>query len=424
MYSVTKRISMIKQPKGGYINRKNFVTNVLEDDIKLHEVENIHPSLVGLVVDYMTRFSMGALKEDAFHISIQGAKVAQDDFTAYKLLSKIKGVDHESIVSACKLVGYDVCVRSGMQGYKSVEEINPNVETINNIAIMIKRSINFWKEYGPIIKEGITFEGGYTSIISSGDGDYLTEDTLWDFKVSKREIEAKYTLQLLVYYIMGQHSVHKEFEKVKKLGIYNPRLNKVYLIDVCNIPKSVIDTVSRDVIGYGLSKEEVKKVVKASLAQRKSIKTNDNLPDLEKEIYGCSSKKGYISKAFPPEVKITDEAIYEGTPVFWSGETIPSIVFEKNLSYILRVRACFSIKKGKKPFVMNKTSFLYPLMEPLITSDIYNSKTGKYYSYYKDAQGKIVKSMPILTLTSADFKLFKEVYNVEEIEILDGCYFL
>ena len=29
-----------------------------------------------------------------------------------------------------------------------------------------------------------TFEG-YTSIIDSGDGDFLTEDTLWDFKVFK-----------------------------------------------------------------------------------------------------------------------------------------------------------------------------------------------------------------------------------------------
>ena len=48
-----------------------------------------------------------------------------------------------------------------------------------------------------------TFEGGYTNIVSSGDGDYLTEDTLWDFKVSKEEPKSKYTLQLLMYYIMG-----------------------------------------------------------------------------------------------------------------------------------------------------------------------------------------------------------------------------
>ncbi len=256
MYSVTGRINVIKQPRGGYINRKEFTINVLEDGIKLNEEENIHPSLVGLTVDYMTRFLMDTLKENAFLISLQGAEIAKDHFNAYKLLSRINGLDFESITNACKLVGYDVCFRVGMDGYKPVEEINPDIKTVDNIKTMIKRSLCFWKEYGPIVKDGFTFEGGYTSIISAGDGDYLTEDTLWDFKVSKKEIQSKHTLQLLIYYIMGQHSVHKEFHNIKKLGIYNPRLNKVYSIDVCNISKEVIDTVSREVIGYGLSKKE------------------------------------------------------------------------------------------------------------------------------------------------------------------------
>ena len=247
MYSVTGRINVIKQPRGVYINRKEFTINVLEDGIKLNEEENIHPSLVGLTVDYMTRFLMDTLKENAFLISLQGAEIAKDHFNAYKLLSRINELNFESITNACKLVGYDVCFRVGMDGYKPVEEINPDIKTVDNIKTMIKRSLCFWKEYGPIVKDGFTFEGGY---------DYLTEYTLWDFKVSKKEIQSKHTLQLLIYYIMGQHSVHKEFHNIKKLGIYNPRLNKVYSIDVCNISKEVIDTVSREVIGYGLSKKE------------------------------------------------------------------------------------------------------------------------------------------------------------------------
>ena len=62
MYSVTKRISMIKQPRGGYINKKELVVTQLDDGITLNENENIHASLVGLAVDYMTRFLMGAQK--------------------------------------------------------------------------------------------------------------------------------------------------------------------------------------------------------------------------------------------------------------------------------------------------------------------------------------------------------------------------
>ena len=62
MSSVTQRISKIKQPRGGYINRKSFACITLEDEITLNTQENIHPSLIGLVIDYMTRFCMGTPK--------------------------------------------------------------------------------------------------------------------------------------------------------------------------------------------------------------------------------------------------------------------------------------------------------------------------------------------------------------------------
>jgi hypothetical protein len=259
VYSVTKRISMVKQPRGGYISKKEFTVTQLNDDITLNENENIHASLVGLVVDYMTRFMMGAKREESFSISLKGA-LALDLFTgdknqssmknAVKLLSDVKGLDNKSITNACKLVGYDVCFRAGIIGYKPVEEINPDKDTIENIVTMINRSISFWNNYGPVTKDGFTFEGGYTDTISTGDGDYLTKDTLWDFKVSKDEPKPKYTLQLLVYYIMGIHSIHKEFKSIKNLGIYNPRMNKVYILSIDMIPQSVINEVSKEVIGY------------------------------------------------------------------------------------------------------------------------------------------------------------------------------
>lgn len=262
MYSVAKRISMIKQPYGGYINKKNLTVTQLDDKTVLNDSENIHASLVGLAVDYMTRFMMGTERMETFSISLKGA-MTLDLFTgdkkkssiknAVKLLLDIKGLDKKSITNACKLVGYDVCFRAGITGiigYKPVDEINPNKDTIENIITMINRSLSFWKEYGPITKDGFTFEGGYTDIISTGDGDYLTKDTLWDFKVSKNAPKPQHTLQLLIYYIMGMHSIHKEFKDIKNLGIYNPRMNKVYTIGIDMIPQSVIDEVSKEVIGY------------------------------------------------------------------------------------------------------------------------------------------------------------------------------
>ena len=56
MYSITKRISMVKQPYGGYLNKKQFDITTIDDGKILNEKENIHASLIGLAVDYLTRF--------------------------------------------------------------------------------------------------------------------------------------------------------------------------------------------------------------------------------------------------------------------------------------------------------------------------------------------------------------------------------
>lgn len=249
MTSVTQRIKEIKQPHGGYLNPSNFEEIQLHDDNELKE-ENISSILVGLAVDYMTRFVMGAPLEKAFEISLLGANVINDTKNAMKLLSNIDGLNSKSVFYACKLVGYDVCFRAGAMRYKPVDEIQADDNTIDNIIIMIKRSVNFFDNYGPIVSDGFTFEGGYTSTISAGDGDFLTENTLWDFKVSSKKPTTAHTLQLLIYYIMGKHSIHKEFDNIEKLGIFNPRLNCVYLKEIKDIPLETIEEVSNNVIGY------------------------------------------------------------------------------------------------------------------------------------------------------------------------------
>ncbi|WP_242982962.1 hypothetical protein [Clostridium perfringens] len=233
MVSVTQRIKQIKQPRGGYIRPKEFNITILDDNIKLNEKENIHSSLVGLAVDYMTRYSIGTPINEAFKISIMGASIIGESKFAQKLIEEIEGLDDNSIVNACKLVGYDVCCRAGIIGYKPVQNINPDKDTIDNIRYMIKRSLKFIEIYGPIIKDGFTFEGGYTNLVSKGDGDFLTKSTLWDFKVSTKNPTNAHTLQLLMYYLMGINSTNeKYFKDVEKLGIFNPRLNSVYLLEI------------------------------------------------------------------------------------------------------------------------------------------------------------------------------------------------
>lgn len=253
MASVTSRINVIKQPRGGFIKPSEFESILLEDNNKLNDTEIVHPSIIGMTVDYLTRFMNGADIKDAFQISLLGAKLAGEEDVANKLISKIKGLDDVSIESACQLTTFDVWYRNPIAApmAKSWRETMLDRETTDNIKIMVTRSLNFFKTYGPVVKDGFTFEpNGYTNIVDTGDGDFLTKDTLWDFKVSKSKPTNKHTLQLLMYWIMGQHSGQDIYKTINKLGIFNPRLNTVYILDINKVNPNTIRIVEKDVIGY------------------------------------------------------------------------------------------------------------------------------------------------------------------------------
>lgn len=257
--SVTQRIKQVGQPRGGYINPKTLVKSVLfEDGVSELPNESVHPSLVGLAVDYLTRYMLGDSAEEAFKISLLGLGVCEsagmneDAEYGRELFRRLsRDLNMTTVESAIKLCAFDVCVRAGMAGYKSIMLINADLYTCSNVAVMVKRNLNLFKVYGNPVLNGFVFKGGYTSTVSTGDGDFVTPDTLWELKVSVREPTKEWTLQTIMYWIMGLNSEHYEiFEKVKYLGIVNPRKNAVYRIAVADIPMKVIEAVERDVIGY------------------------------------------------------------------------------------------------------------------------------------------------------------------------------
>ena len=47
--------------------------------------------------------------------------------------------------------------------------IDENIQ--NSLLEAVQRSVKFWEDYGPIVKDGFTFEpNGYTETVNSGDG--------------------------------------------------------------------------------------------------------------------------------------------------------------------------------------------------------------------------------------------------------------
>lgn len=259
MSSVTRRIKEVKQPRGGFIKPSAFSVFQMYDGCELRADENVAGSVIGMAVDYLTRFMTGASADDAFCISLRGAKIAEachvhNAFVeACELLAHIKGLDDGSVAAACKLVTFDVWLRDRTAALlsRNAADTNPDGATIENLRIMIKRSLAFWEQYGPVVQDGFTFgPNGYTVTVDSGDGDYLTSDTLWDFKVVKSKLTSAHTLQLLMYWIMGQHSGQDIFKSIANIGVFNPRQNVVYLLDMHSVSKDVIKIVERDVICY------------------------------------------------------------------------------------------------------------------------------------------------------------------------------
>ena len=222
----------------------------LDDGQGLNPEESIVASFVGTAVDYLSRFMDGTAVEEAFEISLLGARAMRLEAKAFGLLDDVKRLDDLSITKACQLAGFDSAFRAGPLAYRPVEGIVPNQATIANIRIMVERSLSFFKAFGPVTADGFTMEGAYTATITTGDGDFLTKDTLWDFKVSTNKPNKDHTLQLLIYYLMGRRSIHPEFQTIENLGIFNPRQNTIYQLPISEISDQVIKEVETNVIGY------------------------------------------------------------------------------------------------------------------------------------------------------------------------------
>ena len=200
--------------------------------------------------------------------------------------------------------------------------------------------------------------------------------------------------------------------------------------------------------------EEFKKITDTSVAQ--TMDYNDLFPDLTiKDLdpqYKYPTVDKYIRKSYRggwcylvkgregkqayngttadvnslyPSMMSSESGNYfpVGLPTFWSGNYLPDEAYQNNHYFFIRIKTRFYIKENKLPFIQIKSSLLYKSTEALETSDVYDSKTGQYYTHYIDADGNTHNTRVELTLTCTDYILLREHYNLVDFEILDGCWF-
>ena len=249
MTSVTRRVKEVVQPRNGFLDPESLTHIRFRDGLSLGR-ESVHESNVGTAVDYLSRLVSGDAPGEAFRISLLGAFQAGRYEEAQRYLAKIKGLDDISIENACRLISFDTYYRSGTPMKKQPMDLVVDRQTCDNIRIMVNRTQSFLEQYGPVVKNGFTMEGGYTGTVDSGDGDILTSDGLWDLKTTRTGPNKAQTLQILMYYLMGMHSIDPHFHRIKLIGLFNARLNSVDYIPVSELDAEMVEMVERYVIGY------------------------------------------------------------------------------------------------------------------------------------------------------------------------------
>lgn len=116
-----------------------------------------------------------------------------------------------------------------------------------------------------------------------------------------------------------------------------------------------------------------------------------------------------------------------GEPHFWKGD-IPDEAYTKEHNgqlhyryFFVRIKTRFYIKENKLPFIQIKNSFLYRENECLETSDAFID--GEYRRMWINPDGTLNDGRKELTLTMTDYYLLLDHYNLEDFEVLDGCWF-
>lgn len=335
MYSVYYRIKEIQQPRGGYLPVSDFQCLCPENGetfLCKSKDENISPSLLGTTVDYLTRFILTKDVNKSFHFALMGAERTGRQERARDLCDRVNGLDSNSILAACELASYDIFYRNPKNAimYTYVE---PNEDTIFSISKMVIRSVEAIGKNTAIVMTGITFDQGYSELVSAGDADYLTDDTLWDMKVSLNKYPTSVeTLQLLMYYVMGCHSIHCDiFKRLSYIAIFNPRYNRIYRLPVQFINKDLIKEVEEKVIGYNNSIVDIlaeqQKITRMALGNQEWL-TTKQAADLLCQPVGMI--RWMVRRKYISTVKKGRSYLLNSQELRkWCDENKPCITFEK-----------------------------------------------------------------------------------------------
>ena len=271
---ISHRTATARQPRDGYVPLSWFRSRTFGPEVPF-DGNRLKPSEVGTLVDYLTRYSdmreKGLSKQEAdvaFESCMRGATNLERNLRYNKRefkdspiacckseLAKVTyPLNNLSVKAAARVTFFDAFVNTDVRHHtRKFSNFDLSDGETARIRRMVRNGIRMMGADGGIKTfDFVIPKDPHSTRITGGRGDYLTEKTLYDMKVSWSEPKVEWTLQILIYYLMGLSVGLDGFDKLKYIGIVNPRLNKTWRCSTATLRrnKNALRKVCESVIGY------------------------------------------------------------------------------------------------------------------------------------------------------------------------------
>lgn len=356
--------------------------------------ESLKPTLMGTLIDYLTRIVIYKdLKAFDFIKNTKNKKLIQ------QLKKDFKDIDYTQLTQENITLVTRLCLfEHSFRGNEYIDPLKENIEintlTCDHIKTMLNRANNFFNKFGqPVLTQykcSITTslkEKTYVEIY--GDGDYLLQDALVDFKVSKNGPTQDYVRQLLIYYIglVGKDLKKKKVkrEEIKYLIIFNPRLDMFYKLDLESISKASLGEVNKNIslellkIKENNEREEKKKKVNR---KRRDISNQENIRFLTDPFFRLDDGIHNVSRE--DYKRFYSDKL---TSFKYSGQVI---LIKKDGYYM------FFLKTDDKEYMLEggtRHNISHPLTYYYDNLTIYAKRVEKIFSKYFETLSKLAKEV-------------------------------
>ncbi|GCE64007.1 hypothetical protein MHSWG343_10150 [Candidatus Mycoplasma haematohominis] len=250
--------------------RKIFKKEIFNKSPLLSTKGVLDARLIGLTVEYLSKYLCGWDVQEAIttfkNNLVLLESMSQEHFehylqTAEKLnQEEDRQLSNDLISDFMNLSAYDRIYRAGA-GVEAVVELQnsnkPSEEEFEYITQLINRSMEFLKKCEPMFKHPLKFRPEtfkHCSHLSNADGDFYSDLTILDFKVTKYNgVYSDDCLQVLTYWLLQRlenNLSNSKFDKeIEYIMIFNPNYNALYTCKVEDVTEEMIDFICERIMG-------------------------------------------------------------------------------------------------------------------------------------------------------------------------------